>query len=84
MTLPSNLILIVSLILLIVVLVYFLLPKLNLGKYGNAYIKTALAWFAIGYIAYDMYKQEKIFVVIMLVLGAFVFGYTAFTAKEKK
>ena len=51
MTLPSNLILIISLILLTVVLVYFLLPKLNLGKYGNAYLKTALAWFAIGYIA---------------------------------
>jgi hypothetical protein len=84
MTLPSNLILIVSLILLILVLVYFLLPKLNLGKYGNAYIKTALAWLAIGYIAYDMFKQDKFFVVIMLVLGAFVFGYTAFTAKEKK
>ena len=84
MTLPSNLILIVSLIILIVVLVYFLLPKLNLGKYGNAYIKTALAWLAIGYIAYDMYKQDKIFVAIMLVLGAFVFAYTAFIAKEKK
>ncbi|MFZ4799587.1 MAG: hypothetical protein ACOYMA_18980 [Bacteroidia bacterium] len=84
MTLPSNLILIISLILLIVVLVYFLLPKLNLGKYGNAYLKTAIAWIAIGYIAFDMYKQDKITIVIMLVLGAMVFGYTAFTAKEKK
>jgi hypothetical protein len=84
MTLPSNLILIVSLILLIVVLVYFLLPKLNMSKYENAYIKTALAWCAIGYIAYDMYIQDKITVVVVLVLGAFVFGYTAFTAKEKK
>jgi len=84
MTLPSNLILIVSLILLIVVIIYFLLPKLNLGKYGNAYLKTAIAWCAIGYIAFDMYKQDKIFVVIVLVLGSIVFGYTAFNAKEKK
>jgi predicted signal transduction protein with EAL and GGDEF domain len=84
MTLPSNLILILSLILLIIVIVYFLLPKLNLGKYGNAYLKTAIAWVAIGYIAFDMYKQDKITIVIMLVLGAMVFGYTAFTAKEKK
>jgi hypothetical protein len=30
------------------------------------------------------YKQDKIFVAIMLVLGAFVFAYTAFIVKEKK
>lgn len=84
MTLPSNLILILSLILLIIVIVYFLLPKLNMGRFGNAYIKTAIAWLAIGYIAFDMYQQEKITIVIMLILGAFVFAYTAFTAKEKK
>lgn len=84
MTLPTNFKLITSLILFIVIIVYFLLPKLNLGKYGNAYIKTAIAWSALSYIAFDQYKHENITMVFVLIFGALVFAYTAFNAKQKK
>jgi hypothetical protein len=84
MSLPANFVLIISLILLIIVVVYFLLPRLNLGRYANAYLKTAIAWCALGYIAFDKYNKDNLTIVIVLGLGALVFAYTAFNAKEKK
>jgi hypothetical protein len=85
MTLPSNFVLIIGLILFIITVVYFLLPRLNLGRYTNAYLKTAVAWCAIGYVAYDQYnKGSNLTIVFVLILGALVFAYTAFNAKEKK
>lgn len=85
MTLPSNFVLIIGLILLIITVVYFLLPRLNLDRYGNAYLKTAIAWCAIGYVAFDQYqKGSNLTIVFVLIIGALVFAYTAFNAKEKK
>lgn len=84
MTLPSNFALIVTFILVAIIFVYFLLPKINLGSYGNAFLKSAIAICAIGYIAFDNFKQEKYTIVVVLIVGAFVFTYVAFNAKEKK
>lgn len=83
MNLPSNFIIITVLILLIITVVYFLLPKLNLSRYSSAFIKTSVAWAALGYIAVDKYKEDNMTMVIVLFLGALVFAYTAFTAKAK-
>jgi hypothetical protein len=83
MTLPSNFIIIIVLILLIITAVYFLLPKLNLSRYANAFLKTSIAWAALGYIAVDKYQENNITMVVVLSIGALVFAYTAFTAKTK-
>jgi hypothetical protein len=48
-------------------------------------LKTAIAWCAIGYVAFDQYnKGSNLTIVFVLIIGALVFAYTAFNAKEKK
>jgi type II secretory pathway component PulF len=83
MELSTNIIIIVVAVLLSITLIYFILPKLNLGKYGAAIFKTALAWAMIGYMIFDLYKKESYGLIVALIIGAFTFAYTAFNAKTK-
>ncbi|MES2726773.1 MAG: hypothetical protein V4643_06695 [Bacteroidota bacterium] len=64
-------------------LIYYLLPKFNLGRYGAAFLKTAIAWSMIAYIIFDLSKKESYGLITILVLGAVAFAYTAFIAKRK-
>lgn len=64
-------------------LIYYLLPKFNLGRYATAFLKTAIAWSMIGYIIFDLTKKGSYGLITILVLGALAFAYTAFIAKRK-
>lgn len=64
-------------------LIYYLLPKFNLGRYASAFLKTAMAWSMIGYIIFDLQKKGSYGMITILVLGAFAFAYMAFIAKRK-
>lgn len=65
-------------------LIYYLLPKFNLGRYGAAFVKTAIAWSMIAYIIADLQKKGSYGLITVLVLGALAFAYTAFIAKRKE
>ncbi len=65
-------------------LIYYLLPKFNLGRYGAAFVKTVLAWSMIAYIIVDLQKKGSYVLITILVLGALAFAYTAFIAKRKE
>jgi drug/metabolite transporter (DMT)-like permease len=84
MTLPNNFILMISLIAISIAVIYFLLPKFNLGRYGKVFIQISIAFCGLGYIAYDKFKQENYTMVVVLIIGAVVFAYSAFNAKERK
>jgi hypothetical protein len=80
----TNVVTILGLMALILVVVYVILPKMKIGNYGSQILKIAIAWCAIGYVAFDKYKQGNLTVSVVLVLGALVFAFVALNAKEKK
>jgi hypothetical protein len=84
MNLPNNFILMISLIAISIAVIYFLLPKFNLGKYGKVLIQISIAFCGLGYITYDKIKQENYTMVVVLIIGAVVFAYSAFNANMRK